>query len=68
MNILCRDEQPVDIPMKGMGKLSSSLGSKGYSISAVLLASRIVTSNLTLEDGNLLPQVPSNMTVVKSWE
>jgi hypothetical protein len=68
MTILCRDEEPVDIPIKGMGKLSSSPGCKGYSISAMLQASSIVTCNLTLKDGNLLPQVPSNMIVVNSWE
>jgi len=58
MTILCRDEQPLDIPFKGVGKLSSSPGCKGYSISAVLQASSMVTSNLILKDGNLLPQVP----------
>lgn len=57
MTILCKDGEPIDIALEGVGKLLIVSGCRGYSTSAVLQASSTVMSNLT-QPKDLLSQIP----------
>ena len=58
MTILCRDKQPTDVNLVGVGRLSLSPGCKGYSVSVVLHTSNVITSGTTLAGGDSLSQIP----------
>ena len=58
VTILCNDKEPIDVVLKGVGKLSIDSGCKGYSTSAVLQTSTTVPSNSSLKGGDLLTQIP----------
>jgi hypothetical protein len=59
ITILCRNEQPVDFNLEGVGKLSIRVGCNGYSVSAILQASNMITSNITLGRGLAVANPPS---------
>ena len=58
MTILCRDKQPIDVDLVGVGRLSLLPDCKGYSFPVVLHTSNVIMSGTTLTGGNSLSQVP----------
>jgi hypothetical protein len=58
VTVLCDDKEPVDVSLKGIGKLHINSGCKGYSSTALLPTSLTVTSNTSVNGGDLLTQIP----------
>jgi hypothetical protein len=56
--VLCDDKEPIDVSLKGIGKLHINSGCKGYSSTALLPTSFTVTSNTSMNGGDLLTQIP----------
>ena len=57
ITILCNNNDPIDVPLKGVGKLSISSGCKGYSSSVILMTEEIKGSNSSMDGGDLLSPV-----------
>jgi hypothetical protein len=57
ITILCAVQDPVDIPLKGVGKLSVDSNCKGYRRAALLQPLRIGKANKSIERENRLVQV-----------
>jgi len=57
MTILCADRDPVDIPLKGAGRLSFDPTCKGYSRAALLQPLRAAKVNNSNVKGHRLVQV-----------
>jgi hypothetical protein len=57
MTILCHNNNPVDVRLKGLGKLQVHPGCKGYSTSTLLHGSSIVGSTSAQITGDLLSQI-----------
>ena len=58
LTILCRDRQPTDVNLVGVGKLPLLLGCRGHSVSVMLQPQNVMMSNTTLTGGDLLSQIP----------
>ena len=57
MTILCHDNNPVDVRLKGVGKLQVYPGCKGYSTSSLLYGSSIVGNTSAQITGDLVSQI-----------
>jgi hypothetical protein len=57
MTVLCADRDPVDIPLKGTGKLILDPTCKGYSKAALLRPVRVIKANSSKRLNNQLIQV-----------
>jgi hypothetical protein len=57
INILCHNENPVDVSLKGVGKLQIHPGCKGYGTTAILYGNFNVGTISTRVKGGLLSQV-----------
>jgi hypothetical protein len=57
MTVLCADRDPVDLPLKGAGKLFLDSTCKGYSKAALLQPMRSILANNSDNGGNQLIQV-----------
>ena len=57
MTILCHNNNPVDVRLKGVGKLQVHPGCKGYSTSTLLYGSSIVGNTSAQITGDLLSQI-----------
>jgi hypothetical protein len=58
MTVLCTGSDPVDIPLKGAGKLTLDPTCKGYSRAALLQPMRVIKANGSRKGNNQLVQVP----------
>jgi hypothetical protein len=57
MIIVCHDNSPIDVPLKGIGKLHAQPGCKGYSTSTLPYGSSVV-SNVSMQlTGDFLSQI-----------
>jgi hypothetical protein len=57
MTILCHDNNPVDVHLKGLGKLQVHSGCKGYSTSTLLYGSSVVgNTSVAAKDEHLFTQ------------
>jgi hypothetical protein len=65
MTVLCDDRDPVDIPLKGAGKLSLDSTCKGYSKAALLQPMRSIFANNSYKGNNQLKQIKLHN---KCWE
>jgi hypothetical protein len=61
VSMLCDDKEPIDVSLKGIGKLHINSGCKGYSSTALLQTSFTVTSNTSMNGGDLLTQIPFHL-------
>ena len=57
VTVLCRDDEPTDVTLIGVGKLHIHAGCKGYSSTALLQASSAITSNQTIRGGDLISRI-----------
>jgi hypothetical protein len=57
MTIVCRNRNPVDIPLEGIGKIQISSGCKGYSTNAILYGGSTAGSSSVQLPGDLLSQM-----------
>jgi len=57
MTILCHNNNPVDVRLKGVGKLQVYPGCKGYSTSTLLYGSSIVGNTSAQLTGDLVSQI-----------
>jgi hypothetical protein len=57
---VCADRDPVDIPLKGAGKLLIDSTFKGYSRTALLQPMRVIHANSSNGENNRLIQVQLN--------
>ena len=57
LTVLCADRDPVDIPLKGTGKLTLDPTCKGYSRAALLQPVRTINANSSKNGNNQLIQV-----------
>ena len=57
ITILCADRDPVDVPLKGAGRLSIDPACKGYSRAALLQPVRAITANQSNSKEHQLVQV-----------
>jgi hypothetical protein len=57
MTILCAERDPVDVPLKGAGRLSVDPTCKGYSRTALLQPLRAVNVNTSLAKEHRLAQI-----------
>jgi len=58
MTILCADRDPIDVPLKGVGKLSIDSNCKGYSRAALLQPLRTARTNASSAKEHRLAQIP----------
>jgi hypothetical protein len=58
VTVLCGEKEPIDVTLKGVGKLHMNSGCKGYSSTALLQTSFTVTNNVSMKGGDLLTQIP----------
>ena len=57
LTVLCADRDPVDVPLKGTGKLMLDPTCKGYSRAALLQPVRVINANSSKNGNNQLIQV-----------
>ena len=57
MTIVCHENKPEDIYLKGVGKLQVFPGCKGYSTSALLYGSSVAGNTSVQIPGDLLSQI-----------
>jgi hypothetical protein len=57
VNILCQNQNPVDVKFKGVGKLQIHRGCKGYGATAILYNNSNVGNTSTRVKGDFLSQV-----------
>jgi hypothetical protein len=57
MTVLCADQDPVDVTLKGAGKLTLDPTCKGYSKAALLQPVRVINANSSKSGNNQLVQV-----------
>jgi hypothetical protein len=57
MTILCHGNSPVDIHLKGIGKLQIQPGCKGYSTSTLLYRSSVISNTSMQITGDILSQI-----------
>jgi hypothetical protein len=57
VTILCQNENPTDVTLKGVGKLQIQTGCKGYGATAILYRSSDVGNTSTRVKGDFLSQV-----------
>jgi hypothetical protein len=60
ITILCPEKEPVDIVLRGTGKLSIQSGCKGYSLTAMLATQKNIQVNNSRHGGDLLSKVESH--------
>jgi hypothetical protein len=58
ITILCNNENPVDVSLKGIGKLQVHPGCKGYGTTTILYGNSNVGNVSTQMKGDLISQVP----------
>ncbi len=57
LTIVCPNGKPIDITVRGTGKLYVHPGCKGYSTTAILYGSVTISNSSTIEKGDFLSQV-----------
>ena len=57
VTILCQNENPVDVTLRGVGKLHIQTGCKGYSITTILYSNVEAGTTSTRVKGDFLSQV-----------
>jgi hypothetical protein len=57
LTILCQEQQPLDVMLKGMGKLNIKTGCKGYSLTALLNTKNDIQVNISRYGGDLLSKI-----------
>jgi hypothetical protein len=57
---LCPEKEPLDIVLRGTGKLGIQCGCEGYSLTAMLTTHNNIQVNTSRYGGDLLSKVESN--------
>jgi hypothetical protein len=66
MAVLCADRDPIDLPLRGAGKLILDPTRKGYSKAALLQPVREIRTDVSQSGNNQLIQVNCKMFVVRN--
>jgi hypothetical protein len=67
VTIVCHEKEPVEIKIRGTGKLDIESGCKGYSLAALLMATDEVRVNYTVNGGDLLSKVESQFECCETF-
>ena len=67
ITILCADRDPVDVPLKGAGRLSIDPTCKGYSRAALLQPVRAITANQSNGKEHHYCMFSYTTGVVRNW-